>query len=238
MYKGVYPQAVLCYIGVGEETYPRDGYKEKGDMIGELSKETLARLYIKEKTPLRDIAKMAGRSYTFVRHKCMEYGIPLRPKNYKIIVLEKPVLLRLYVQEGKSPRDIAQIYSCTPATVRKRFRQYGIPLTDNTIKGLDEAEVQKLYVEEGKSLKEIANIIGCSHETVRKRCKKHGVKLKPIGSKVMGIDKSTLQRLYMKERRPLSNIADMFSCSTATIRNRCRDYGIKLKRGRPKTIKE
>lgn len=207
-------------------------------MIKELNKETLIRLYIIEETPLRDIAKMAGRSYTFVRHRCIEYGIKLRPQNCKTIKLEKPVLQRLFYQEGKLPREIAQIFSCTAATVRKRFREYGLPLQDNTVRGLDEAQIQKLYVKEGKSLKEVANIIGCSHETVRKRCNQYGVKLRPIGSKIKGINKPLLDRLFVQEGKPLNTIAEMFSCSTATLRYRCKQYGIQLKRGRPKIIKQ
>lgn len=207
-------------------------------MIKELNKETLIRLYIIEEKPLRDIAEMAGRSYTFVRHRCMEYGIKLRPPNCKTIKLEKPVLQRLVYQEGKQPRDIAQIFSCTPDTVRKRFREYGLPLKDNRVRGLDEEKIQKFYVNEGKSLKEVANIIGCSHETVRKRCKQYGVKLRPIGSKIKGINKSLLDKLFVQEGKSLSTIAEMFYCSTATIRYRCKEYGIKLKRGRPKRIKQ
>ena len=206
-------------------------------MIEELNKETLIRLYIKEKRTLRDIAEMFGRSYTLVRHKCIQYRIKLRPKNYKIIKFEKSVLQRLYVQEDKPPREIAQIFSCTPATVRNRFRQYGIPLKDNKIKGLNKAQLQKLYVNEGKSIHEVAKIMGCSHETVRKRCMQHGIKLRPIGSRITGVDKSALQRL-IKEGKSLSNIAEMFSCSPPTVRSRCREYGIKMRVGRPKRIKE
>jgi len=206
-------------------------------MIEELNKETLIRLYIKEKRTLRDIAEMFGRSYTLVRHKCIQYRIKLRPKNYKIIKFEKSVLQRLYVQEDKPPREIAQIFSCTPATVRNRFRQYGIQLKDNKIKGLNKAQLQKLYVNEGKSIHEVAKIMGCSHETVRKRCMQHGIKLRPIGSRITGVDKSALQRL-IKEGKSLSKIAEMFSCSPPTVRSRCREYGIKMRVGRPKRIKE
>jgi len=207
-------------------------------MVEELNKETLTRLYIKEKRPLRDIAEMFGRSYTLVRHKCIQYRIKLRPKNYKIIECKKSVLLRLYVQEDKPPRKIAQMFSCTPATIRNRFRQYGIPLKDTKVKGLNKAQLQKLYVNEGKSIHEIAKIIGCSHETVRKRCMQHGIKLRPIGNRIMGVDKSAIERLYVKEGKSLSKIAEMFSCSPPTVRSRCREYGIKTKVGRPRRIKE
>ena len=206
-------------------------------MIEGLNKETLKRLYITEQKSLNEIAEIFGRSFTFVRHKCINYRIKLRPNNYKMIKFKKSVLLRLYVQEDKPPREIAQIFSCTPVTVRNKFRQYGIPLKDNKIKGLNKAQLQKLYVNEGKSIHEVAKIMGCSHETVRKRCMQHGIKLRPIGSRITGVDKSALQRL-IKEGKSLSKIAEMFSCSPPTVRSRCREYGIKMRVGRPKRIKE
>ena len=207
-------------------------------MIEELNKETLTRLYIKEKRPLRDIAEIFGCSYTLVRQKCLQYRIPLRPKNSKLIEFKKSVLLRLYVQEDKPPRKIAQMFSCTSATVRNRLRQYGIPIKDYKVTGLNKAQLQKLYVDEVKSIHEIAKIIGCSHETVRKRCMQHGIKLRPTGNRIMGVNKSALQRLFVKEGKSLSKIAEMFSCSPPTVRSRCREYGIKIRAGRPGRIKK
>lgn len=212
----------------------REPRSEKCD----INEATLKRLYITEQKSLNEIARMFGRSYTFVRNRCINYRIKLRPINYKKIKFNKSDILKLYVQEDKTPREIAQIFKCTPNTVRKRFRKYGILLKDKRIKGLEKAQLQKLYVNEGKSLKEIANLIGCSHETVRKRCNQHGIQLRRMGSKIPGLDKSTLLKLFVKEGKSLSKIAEMFSCSPYTVRDRCREYGIKTSVGRPKKIKK
>ena len=49
------------------------------------------------------------------------------------------------------------------------------------------------------------------------------------------LNKETLKRLYIKEGKSLTKIAEMFSCSPPTIRSRCREYGIKTRE--PKRIK-
>ena len=149
-------------------------------MIEELNKETLIRLYIKEKRPLLDIAEMFGRSYTFVRHRCKKYAIELRPKGGEFVELKKSVLRGLCVREGKSAREIAEMFSCSSDTVRNRCRQYGLKLRGyRRIKGLSKSLLQKLYVKEGKTIREVAKILCCSHETVRERCKQYGIKLRP-----------------------------------------------------------
>jgi len=58
-------------------------------MKEELNKETLKRLYITEQKSLNEIAKMFGRSYTFVRNRFIKHRIKLRPKNYKMIKFKK-----------------------------------------------------------------------------------------------------------------------------------------------------
>ena len=49
-------------------------------MTERLNKETLKRLYEKEKRSLREIAKILGCSYSSVRYRSKKYGIKLRPK--------------------------------------------------------------------------------------------------------------------------------------------------------------
>jgi DNA-binding CsgD family transcriptional regulator len=44
------------------------------------------------------------------------------------------------------------------------------------------------------------------------------------------LDKATLERLYLKEDKSTHEIARVLGCSSETIANRCRTYGIKLKR--------
>jgi uncharacterized protein YjcR len=43
------------------------------------------------------------------------------------------------------------------------------------------------------------------------------------------LNRETLKRLYIKEGKSSVKIAEMFSCSPTTVRNRCAKYGIKMR---------
>ena len=69
----------MCGIGgVDERTQESDGFKGNGVMLEELNKDTLERLYIKEKKSLHDIARMFGCSTESIRNRCRKYDIKLR----------------------------------------------------------------------------------------------------------------------------------------------------------------
>ena len=148
-------------------------------MVEGLNRETLNRLYIKEHKTIREIARMFGCSRTIIHNNCRKYGIKLRPKGGRIECLDKSVLQRLYVKEGKSTKKIAKMFSCSSSTVRNRCVQYGIKL--GRLEGLNRALLQRLYVKEDKSSREIAKILNCSSQTIRNRCRQFGIKLKPLG---------------------------------------------------------
>ena len=106
-------------------------------MVEELNKRTLNKLYIKEKRSLREIAKIFGCSRTTIQNKCRQYGIKLRPSSVRRIEgLNKSILQRLYVKEGKSLVKVAEMFSCSPPTIQSRFREYGIKTREpKSIKG-------------------------------------------------------------------------------------------------------
>ncbi len=197
-------------------------------MKKELDKEALTRLYIKEKRSLRAIGKMYGISDSTVRYRSIKYGIKMRHNTgLKKIDLNKSVLKKLCVKEGRSSKEVAEMLSCSPATVLKRCKEYGIPLRINRTEGLSKALLQKLYVKEGKTLREIAKIQGCSFEPVRKRCKQFGIPLRNPGTKKVKLDKSTLRRLYVKEGKSTPEIAKAFNCGVSTVSKKVKQFGLK-----------
>jgi len=145
-------------------------------MIEELSEEILKRLYVTEQRSTTEIAKIFRCSSRTIRIRCKKYGIKLRPKGRRIKELDKSVLQKLYVKEGKQTKKIAEIFSCSPGTVRNRCLRYGIAL--RRPQELNRAVLHKLYIEEGKTIREIAEILGCSREAVRIRCKQFGIELR------------------------------------------------------------
>ena len=202
-------------------------------MIKDLDKETLKGLYLKEKRSIRDIAQVSRCSPTQVRYRCIKYGIQLRSNTWnKKINIKKSVLMRLYVKENKSFKEVADILSCSRTTVLKRSKEHDISLRSHRVEGLTKSLLQKLHVKEGKTTRDIAKIMGCSGDVIRRRCKKFGIPLRNPGTKKLEIDESRLRRLYLKEGKCMYEIAEIFKCSTGAISKRIKKLGFKKKEGR------
>ena len=197
-------------------------------MIKDLDEDTLKRLYLKEKMSIREIAQMLGWSPSTVRYRCIKYGIKLRPSTWnRKVNIKKSVLMRLYVKENKSIREVAEILSCSRTTLRKRCKEHAIPLRSQKVEGLTKPLLHKLYVKEGKTTRDIAKIMGCSANPIRIKCKKFGIPLRNPGTKKIEIDTSTLRRLYLKEGKYMYEIAKLFNCSASLISVRVRRLGLK-----------
>jgi len=106
-------------------------------------------------------------------------SIPLRGQRIK--ELSKSLLQKLYVEEGKTTREIAKTLGCSFDAVRVRCKNLGVPLRNPGSKILDinELTLGRLYVREDKSMSEIAKILDCSVSTIYKRVKQFGLKKQP-----------------------------------------------------------
>ena len=202
-------------------------------MAKELDKETLKRLYLKEKRSTREIAQMSGCSPTKVRYRCIKYGIKLRANTWnRKINLKKSLLMRLYVHENKSLKKVAEILSCSSETVIKRCREHGILLRSQRIEGITKPLLRQFYLKEGKTTRDIAKIMGCSANLIRIKCKQLGIPLRNPGTKKIEIDESTLRRLYLKEGKCMYEIAGLLNCSPGVISRRIKKHGLKKREGR------
>ena len=98
------------------------------------------------------------------------------------------------------------------------------------IEVLNKETLKRLYITEQKSLREIANMFGRSYTFAHHRCRKYKVKLRPSRIRIKGLNKPVLRKLRFKEGKSFNKIAEMFSCSHMTVRDRCREYDIALKK--------
>lgn len=80
-------------------------------------------------------------------------------------LLEADNLRRAYVDEGRTPRDIAREAGISAASVYLRLEKYGIPLREQRI--LPYETLYRLYVEEEKTFREIAPLVGFSDTQVK-----------------------------------------------------------------------
>ena len=92
--------------------------------------------------------------------------------------LNRETFNKLYVKEGKSLDEIAEMISCSPYTVKNWFKQYGISLRKSRRRkiDIDEAMLYRLCFEEGKSMTEIAKIFDCAIGTISRRAKRLGLR--------------------------------------------------------------
>ena len=205
---------------------------QKGKLKG-LNKATVQRLYLNEQKSIHKIAKMLNCSPSSILYRCKKYEIKLRPRMKVIKGLTKSTLQRLYVKEGKSINKIAEKYSCSHSVIESRCRKHGIQLrSPKRIIGLTKSVLQELYDKEGKTVREIAKIIGCSREPVRLKCRQFGVPLRRPGNRELKeINEEALRRLYVKERKTVTEIAKIFGCVVSTISQRIKKFGLKKELG-------
>ncbi len=170
-------------------------------MAEKLLKETLKKLYVKEKKTTCEIAKIYGCSEVLVRYRLRKCRMKQKNQAGRI-ALKKVLLQKLYVKDGKSTREIAKSLGCSPETVRLRCKEYRIKLRltggwSRTI-AFDKAVLQRLYVKEGKSLVDVAELLSCSPRTVQKRCKEHGIMIREA-KRIKRADKKILQNYYLNK---------------------------------------
>ena len=117
-------------------------------------------------------------SHSVVEARCRQNGIQLRsPKRIK--GLNKSVLQKLYVEEGKTIREIAKIIGCSREPVRLKCKQCAIALRrpgNRELEEINESALRRLYIKEGKGVTEIAKIFGCVVSTISQRVKRFGLK--------------------------------------------------------------
>ena len=102
---------------------------------------------------------------------------------------------------------------------------------------LNKETLTKLYLQEKRAIRDIAVMSGWSPSAVRYKCIKYGIKLRRnTWNKKINIKKSVLQKLYVKEKRSSTEIADILSCNPATVLQRCREHKIPRRGKRIKGI--
>ena len=97
-------------------------------MISELTKEMLEELYIKKGKSTHEIARIHRCSSETIANRCREYGIKLKGQGKRRKKIDKAVLVRLYVSEGKTITEITKILGCSYSKVRSCCLEYGIQL--------------------------------------------------------------------------------------------------------------
>jgi len=142
--------------------------------------------------------------------------------------------LKQYIAEHpeKSLMEISFAFGCSITTIRQRIQRYDIPrklLSKRNINIAKETLEQYMTEHPEDTLKEIAVAFDCSVPAIRKRIEKYAIQ-KEIPRKYKSKKNISYEalKLYLQThpQQTLGEIGKVFDCSSTTIRNRIREYGI------------
>ena len=132
--------------------------------------------------------------------------------------LDNEEIKRLYVEEGKLIKEIAEIMHCGKTTIQSRLKEMGVETTKKRSgRGVDKLadykeQIKQLYLE-GKSSNEIGKILGKSSKTILHHLRQMGVEIRPTKK----INQEEFEKLW-KEGKTDLEIAEYFGVSELTIR--------------------
>ena len=210
---------------------------EVEEKLGEDLESFLRREYVINMRSTIEIAEIIGIANACSYMWLKKFEIPTRNlSEAKLKGKKKPPkeeLERLYIEENKNQTDIAKIYGVYPSTIirwlevdeiiekfrLKQIRRHSKEELER--KRPPKEGLERLYIEENKNQTDIAKIYGTNSDTVGQWLKKDGIPLKSMSEiKLKGKKippKKELERL--RRNKTISEIAEMYSVSAATIYN-------------------
>ncbi len=122
----------------------------------QLNKETLEKLYLKQRLSLNDISKKYGCKDTNILYWLKKFNIKRRPAYWKKIDIPKKVLEDLYHNKNLSTKEIAKKFGIkNRRTILKKMKKHGIPS-----KTLSEALTKNYKAPFSKNMSEKAYFLG------------------------------------------------------------------------------
>ncbi|QKW15380.1 hypothetical protein [Verrucosispora sp. NA02020] len=204
----------------------------------------LRALYVDQRMSATRIAAQIGVCRTSVSNWLKEYGIERRPvrRNFKGEAPGASELRRLYIDQDLTTRQIAAQYGVQRITVGRWLKAHGIELRAPgqglAYRGIEAPSRDELYrfvYVEHLGYRKIAERYGVTYSAVGHWLAAHGIAKPTVwqtrrrGQHVHLPGPDELERRYA-EGESTSSIAAEFGVSSGTIGQRCREYGIKLRR--------
>ena len=167
-------------------------------------------------------------------------------------MLDEATLRRLYLEEQRSIREIAQLEHVPTRSVYDALVHYRIPRRASGFRSpraqpasapLDEATLQRLYLDEERSIRNIAALYQVSTRMVYDTLSRYRIPRRTTGHRqprpamlelpAGTIDEAALRRMYEEEGQSIAAIAASVSCAPSRIRNALVRWGItRRRRGR------
>ena len=147
-----------------------------------LDLEKISDLYLNERKPSIEIARIFGVSGFTILNRLKKLGIKRTIREAKKINLDLWEIKNLYVNHRKTVKQIAQIFNVGETVIYYRLKKLGvIKKRGEIIKlKLDFDKIRDLYVNQKKSSVEIGKILGVSWLTIINRLKENNIKMRSI----------------------------------------------------------
>lgn len=149
---------------------------------------------------------------------------------HKVHITEE-LLRHLYITEGRTTYDIAELIGCSQDTICRRLKEYHIPRREKR-RPIDEESLTHLYITKDYSVGDLAEYFQVSKRTIYQRL--HDLGLRPIQRR-----NTQCQHLPMKplieayeSGTSASALSKQYKVSTTTIIKALRDAGITIRQGR------
>lgn len=151
------------------------------ELIDKISPKILREFYWGQKMSSHKIAGMFNCHQATIIRQLRKYGIIIRTNSEarKLVLkinIPRKKLKNLYLNQKASSPEIAKTYHCTPGTIRRLLRKYGIKIRTKSEAirllyniNIPRKELAKLYLERKMSSTEIAKKFNCSPASIRER---------------------------------------------------------------------
>lgn len=145
------------------------------------------------------------------------------------IDLDENEIIKLYIDDRKSIRDIAKQFGVSNDVISRRLKDNDIIFRDNYSTNnksyrddLDDNLIIKLYVEDKKTTRDIANQLNTNHRTIQNRLKKNGIQLrKKICNNIPPSQK--LLEEYLSQDITQKQLSEKYNCAESTINSRLKE---------------
>lgn len=145
-----------------------------------ITKNKLVQLYIHKKMSMLDVSNFFNVSESVIHKKLHEYGIKVRPQvKPKTNIPDKDLLKKLHHCEGKTIKEIANIFNVNRNLASKWFNTHGIRKNYFVAhKKPSYQEISKLYASDKLTVKQLCSIYKVSRNTVNKWLKSYNIPIR------------------------------------------------------------
>lgn len=203
----------------------------------QLTPEIFVNLYVKKQMSLTKIGNMFGVSRQRVHQLKKEYE-KKHGKMEKEITIDV-ITLKHYLDQGWTAKQIAERFELKPSKVTRLIRNYREKFNKGYVKLvlkrktaedlISKNELESLYVKELLTDEEIGKKYQLSPSTIgmlRKRYNIQTIRTKALRKLPLKLTKEKFERLYLKEKMTLQEIADKMDCNIVSVIELKREYRI------------